>query len=546
VRPVRSAVPLPAPTPARRHVLPEIALLGVSALLFALAFPSFASRWGWFPLAFVCIAPVFAVVHRASWPRIFAYGPLYGFLSYALLNSWLASWHPLGLAVVPTIYAGHFFLLFPILKLIDERFQRHGYLLQLLAWIGYEYVKTLGYLGYPYGILGYSQYLFLPLIQVASIGGVWAVSLLVAFPSVVLGNAARDGLRGAPAYLKERVPVVAVYGVALAAAIAYGLASPVDIHGLRQWKVALVQQNVDPWRGGDDAYRASLAALTRQSVEAVKQSPEIVIWSETSFVPSIDWHTRYRTDDHRYKLVRELREFLDDQSLAYVVGNNDGQKRILPSGQEVRLDYNATLLYRKGQIVDTYRKLRLVPFSEHFPFGGPLAWLHNLLQRFDIHFYEEGTEAVVYEDRGVRFSTPICFEDTFGYIGRLFVGRGADVLVNMSNDSWAFSVACQMQHMSMGIFRAVENRRSLVRSTNGGMTVIVDPNGRILKMLDPFIEGYLIGEVPIVQGVTTPYTRFGDWIAQASLAATLGLALACLVLRAVRALPAREGRGDGG
>ncbi len=534
-----------APAPRRRRdhaVAGELGLLGLSSVLFALSFPSLLSRWGWFPLAFVCVAPVFPVIHRASWPRVLAYGPLYGFVSYALFNFWLAVWHPLGLAVVPSIYAGHFLLLFPILKLIDSRFPRHGWVLQAVAWLGYEYVKTLGYLGYPYGILGYSQYLFLPLIQVASLAGVWVVSLLVVFPSALLGNAFRDGAAGAAPFLKARVPAMVVYAAALAASLVYGLASPIDTANLRQWKVALVQQNIDPWRGGDEAYRASLDALVRQSQAALGQKPEIVIWSETSFVPSIDWHTRYRTDDARYKLVRRLREFLDTQELAYVIGNNDGQRRVLPGGEEVRLDYNATLLYRQREIVDIYRKLRLVPFSEHFPFGGPLAWMHDLLQKFDIHFYEAGTVPVVYEDRGVRFSTPICFEDTFGYIGRLFVGKGADVLVNMSNDAWAGSVAAEMQHMAMGVLRTVENRRAVVRSTNGGMTVIVDPNGRILKMLEPFVEGTLIGEVPIVQGVITPYTRYGDWLGQACLALTLAVTAVCLVLSAAERARGRAGR----
>ena len=524
--------PLAAPSSRRSGVIAEVALLCLSALLFALSFPSFASRWGWSPLAFLSVAPVFAVVHRASWPRVFAYGAFYGFLSYALFDFWLAFWHPLGLLVVPTIYAAHFLVLFPILKLVDRRFPRWGYLLQLVAWIGYEYVKTLGYLGYPYGILGYSQYLFLPLIQVASLAGVWAVSVLVVFPCVLLGNAIRDGLANAVAFLRERLPAIAVYAAAFVASMVYGVLSPVDTAGFRQWKVALVQQNVDPWRGGDQAYRASLEALIRQSLLAVEHDPEIVIWSETSFVPSIDWHTRYRTDDMRYKLVRRVREFLDGQALAYLIGNNDGQKRVLPTGEELRLDYNATLLYRSGEIIDTYRKLRLVPFSEHFPFRGALNWMYELLQKFDIHYYEAGTAPVVYEDRGVRFSTPICFEDTFGSIGRLFVGRGADVLVNMTNDSWAASVAAEMQHMAMSVFRTVENRRSLVRSTNGGMTVIVDPNGRILKMLDPFVEGYLIGTAPVVRGVTTAYTRYGDWLGQVSLALTAALTLGCLALLA--------------
>ncbi len=272
------------------------------------------------------VAPVFVVVHRASWARVFAYGPLYGFVSYALFDFWLATWHPLGLVVVPLIYAAHFFVLFPVLKLVDSRFPRWGWLLQIVAWIGYEYVKTLGYLGYPYGILGYSQYLFIPLIQVASLAGVWAVSLLVVFPSALLGNAVRDGLSGAAPFLRARLPAIAVYAAAFAAALVYGFRSPVETAGLREWKVALVQQNVDPWRGGYVAYRASLEALVRQSEAAMQHDPEIIIWSETSFVPSIDWHTRYRTDEDLYKLVRRLREFLDGQKVGYVIGNNDGQK----------------------------------------------------------------------------------------------------------------------------------------------------------------------------------------------------------------------------
>ena len=130
VRRPAQAAPAPGARSGGRGVAGELGLLGLSALLFALSFPSFVSRWGWFPLAFVCIAPLFPVIHRASWPRVVAYGPLYGFVSYALFNFWLAVWHPLGIAVVPAIYAGHFFLLFPVLKLIDDRFPRHGWLLQ--------------------------------------------------------------------------------------------------------------------------------------------------------------------------------------------------------------------------------------------------------------------------------------------------------------------------------------------------------------------------------------------------------------------------------
>ena len=91
--------------------------------------------------------------------------------------------------------------------------------------------------------------------------------------------------------------------------------------------------------------------------------------------------------------------------------------------------------------------------------------------------------------------------------------RGAQVLVNMSNDWWSQSIPAEMQHMMIGIFRAVENRRSMVRSTNGGMTMIVDPDGRIVKMIEPFTANYLVGDVPVVSTSETLYTRWGDWFA---------------------------------
>jgi apolipoprotein N-acyltransferase len=130
----------------------------------------------------------------------------------------------------------------------------------------------------------------------------------------------------------------------------------------------------------------------------------------------------------------------------------------------------------------------------------------------------------------VRFATPICFEDTFGYLNREFVRRGADVLVNMTNDAWSASEVCEIQHAVMAVFRAVENKRAVVRSTNGGITCIIDPNGKIVSKLEPFVADYLVGLVPVVRNVTTPYTRWGDWLGPVS----IGLALGCIAIGLVK------------
>jgi apolipoprotein N-acyltransferase len=226
-----------------------------------------------------------------------------------------------------------------------------------------------------------------------------------------------------------------------------------------------------------------------------------------------------------YGLVRELREFLSEQPVPFVVGNDDGQLAKDEQGRNIRVDYNAAILFEKGEIVETYRKLHLVPFTENFPYKERLPRIYQWLKDADTHFWEEGDEYTVFDAAGVRFSTPICFEDTFPYLNRGFVRHGAEVLVNLTNDSWSKAVACEMQHMSIALFRALENKRTLVRSTNGGITCVIDPNGRITAMLPPFTEDYLIAEAPVYTAEQTLYTRWGDWFAfLVSILAVLGLA----------------------
>lgn len=500
------------------RILVDMGLLALSALVFALAFPSFISDAGWFPLGFICLVPLFAVVHRAHWAATPFYGIFFGYVSYAVFNYWLGKFHPLTLLVVPPIYATYFLVTFPALKLADSLFRRHGYLLQSALWVCYEYfLKSNGFLAYPYGNLGYSQYSLLPFIQIADIVGVWGISLLVVYPSALLGRALSEGWTLLRENWRRYTLPAAAYVLVVVGVTVYGLAAPVDTRDARQWKVALVQPNMDPWKGGYKAYRDSLDVLKRQSTLAMRENPDIVVWSETAFVPAIDWHTRYRPDTQTYGLVKELRAFIASQPVPYVVGNDDGQLKRVEEGQEIRVDFNAAVLFDGDRIVDTYRKLHMVPFTESFPFEKTLPRMYNWLKSADTHFWEKGTVATVFEVNGsgkpaVRFSTPICFEDTFGDLCRTFVAKGADVLVNITNDAWSFSVPGAMQHMIMAVFRAVENRRTVVRATNGGMTNFIDPNGRIIAGLPPFIEGYLVRSVPVRTGAHTLYTRWGDWL----------------------------------
>lgn len=526
----------------------NLGLLVLGSVLFSLSFPNIVSMWGWFPLAYVSLVPVFILIHRSNWAEVFFYGFLYGLLTYAIHNFWLGGFHPLAVLVVPLIYATYFLFFFPVMKLADSLLPRHGYLLQLAIWLAYEYFRTQFFLGYAYGIIGYTQYLVLPLVRLSSLTGVWGVSLLVAFPGVYLGNALRDGLGGFRRFVERHKVAPIVWAVLFIASAVYGLAVKVDYSEAPTWRVALVQQNADPWIGGPTAYRRSLDISLRQSAAALAEDPtvDIVVWSETAVVPPIDYHLRYRTNRDSYGIVERLLAYLEDEEVPYVIGNSSARLLRGEDGELDRVDYNAVIVYDDGEFAEPYRKTHLVPFTEHFPYRRQFPWLYDLLMENGSNHWGHGEEYTVFDVDGVKFSTPICFEDTFGYISREFVRNGAEVLVNLTNDLWSKSVAASMQHMQMAVFRATETRRSMVRATNGGMTTIIDPNGRITDLYPPFVEGYMIGDVPLYTEGTTPYVVAGDWlawvmvvVASAGTVAAVGVAL----VRKVRGASAENASG---
>jgi apolipoprotein N-acyltransferase len=313
----------------------------------------------------------------------------------------------------------------------------------------------------------------------------------------------------------------------------------VDYSASPSARIALVQHNTDPWRGGIAEYRKNYEVLRRLSDEALRAEPkpDLVVWSETAFVPRIYWHTTYRDDPSSWALVKDLLDYLRLQDVPFVIGNDDARKEPAKNPRDdYRVDYNAVMLFERGNLTDLYRKLRLVPFTEHFPYEKQLPWVYRTLKNADTHFWEKGAEATVFSLPGFSFSSPICFEDTFGCLSREFVRNGAEIIVNLSNDAWSKSLPAQNQHLSMAVFRAVENRRAMVRSTASGQTCAVDPNGRVIAMAPPFTESWITVEVPIMKTAAL-YTRYGDfpaWVFVFAAGALLILGFVFYIMKIVK------------
>ena len=519
----------------------------VSTLVFSLAHPSFLSKTGFGFLAFFVLIPVFAVIRNTSWRLVGAYGFLYGFVYYSIFNYWLTTFHPFAILIVTIIKGAEMVLLFLALKAMDRwlGFVLNGrltHVFQAIVWVAYAYLSQNWFAGYPYGSIAYALYNYRVLIQIADLFGIWGITFMLVLPQAFLGNWVCDHYsktvtersEGLWQHILYHKVCAIAFAVLLLGQIIYGIATLSywsSVEEDNSFKVATIQHNADSWKGGYTTYKRNFTNLSKMSLEAVMQEPDMVVWSETAFVPSVNWYTTYpysgddagSTFDYLRNiqvLVDEFVRFGSELGVPLLTGNPSSviDDESLPpydeEGNWNKKDYNSVILFDDGTIKQTYLKQHLVPFTEHFPYEKQMPWLYNLLKANDYHWWEKGTESVVFEtSNGITFSTPICYEDVFGDVCAKFVANGADLIVNMTNDSWSGSEAAERQHAVMAVFRCVENRRTMLRSTNSGMTCLITPDGKIQGEVEPFKMTWKIWDVPIYSGEThgtTLYTRTID------------------------------------
>lgn len=507
--------------------------LSAGAAFFAsLAFPSFISDSGFGALAFVSMIPLFFIVNKASWKGVWFYGFVYGFVFYLVYNYWLKTFHPLAILLAPTLKSVQYLLLFPILKGAGKVLKKRGYLLQTLCYVSFLYLTQQGFLGYPYGENCAALYQMPVFLQLASITGIWGIDFLLILPQAFIAEG-RYALRH---YLLDYL----LYGICFAFWIVFGFVSYhyYDVKAPEKTvRIAAVQHSADSWKGGYDTYKRNFEVLRDLSLEAMKEKPDFVLWSETAFVPSVAWHTAHPTNIYTSALCNDFVRFGSNLGVPLITGNPEGLVKdenlpaVMTDGAWNWKTYNTVILFDRGGIEGQYRKQHLVPFTEYFPYEKEFPSLYRLLLANDYKWWEKGEDCTVFSSNGISFSTPICFEDIFGCLNAKFVAAGADMLLNLTNDSWSGSVPAEMQHMQLASLRAIENRRPLLRGTNSGITCLVEPSGKIVGMMEPFVQDYHIYNVPLgkKKGLTF-YTRHPDLFAYIIIVSSLALYLISLAL----------------
>ncbi|MFH1128006.1 MAG: apolipoprotein N-acyltransferase [Candidatus Omnitrophota bacterium] len=476
----------------------EISFCLLSAILLIFSFPR-ANLWilSWF--GFV---PLFFVLEDKSKAKAFLFAYFTGVIFWSGIIYWLIHVTLPGTIVLILYLAIYFGIFGLIVSSIIHRpclagRQASSIIPSLFipsVWVLLEYLRSHLLTGFPWALLGYSQYLNLPIIQIADITGVWGVSFLIMMINMAVYSIVCRKMLTAREKQKYLLPALFII-----ISLIYGYYKlyhlRVNTYGL-PLKICVIQGNIPQEAKWDSRCMESiLKKYLSLTASAARENPDLIVWPEAAS-PGIlgedDW------------VFQEIFSLAKKIKIPLIVG------AVVKEGDHY---YGSALLVNSsGSIAARYDKLHLVPFGEYIPFKKTFPFLQTIVPIGDI---ERGKDYTVFKSPA-KFSVLDCFEDTFPELAREFVKHGAKFLVNITNDAWYKKTSAPYQHLQASVFRALENRVYLVRAANTGISGFISPEGKIISLVknekgqNLFISGFDTNYIKLPLKNYSFYTRHGD------------------------------------
>ena len=489
----------------------DIMLSISSGILLIAGFPPFDL----YPIAWVALVPLLISLWEKEAKASFMLGSLTGFIFflgtiYWVFNSMYNYGHvPAILSslilIMLCIYLGAYIGLFAVIfNSLSNRSRFPSLVTVPVLWVTLEVIRTYVFTGFPWSLLGYTQYKFLPLIQISDITGVYGISFLVAATNGVVFDAAFHRPRRVnkmPLFPEKPITasiIACVFIVLLT--LGYGIWQlNTDMKG-RTIRASVIQGNIDQGIKWDNQHSEDILNIyKRLSIRASAGAPDIIVWPESSF-PFI-----YGYDE---KPTAEFQEFQKNLHASLLFGTVTAKK---DKAENALLSNSAVLLSPAGKLLSTYDKIHLVPYGEYIPLKKLFPFINKLTA--GIGDFVPGKEPAVMKTSFANIGNLICYEIIFPGLVRKSVNQGADLLVTITNDAWFGRTSAPYQHFSMAVFRAVENRVPVVRAANTGISGFIDSKGRIKRKSDIFVEDTLSEEVTIGAFGKSFYAKYGDLFA---------------------------------
>lgn len=505
------------PSPKPDAAVTLIVAAAASAALLALAMPG---RIGWWPLLFVALAPLLLTALYARPGRSALGGFVFGLLYHLALLYWimivlgryggLPVWITLPALFLLAAYMACFPAVFCFLlsSLAGRFWHRERSIAPLVwgapvLWVGLDFLRSVLFSGFPWMDLGYGLFSQPKLIQAADIGGHHLITFsLVLCNGLVVAIVDRQRRDVHWNIRRERRLLLAAVAF-LAFVVGYSVVRHRVVGSIvarsMQARVAVVQGNIDQAIKWSPTTKAATVEtylkLSRQA--AGEADTELVVWPETAlpFYPQQD------------ALIHRVNEFTATSNTWLLTG---APLYSLPpqadGGQQVRYYNGAVLIGPDGRIGGQRAKQHLVPFGEYVPLRRFLPFLEPLV--VSVGDFSVGVEKGPLALGPMRLGVLICYESIFPDIAHESVIRGANLLVNITNDAWYGRSSAPYQSMAMAVLRAVENKRTLIRAANTGISGFVDPLGRIVAQSEIFTEAALVSQAPMLE-LTTVFNRNG-------------------------------------
>jgi apolipoprotein N-acyltransferase len=434
-------------------------LVCLSALLTAVAFPPYKTGF------LIFFAPVLLLIAIGGlslkrtfgigyiWGLVFNLGVLYG-VFWATIPGSFGMLAAVSLIPAVTIVGYRF---------IAIRSRLWSYIFWPLAWVAWDYLRTLTELNFPWSDYGYTLSYYLPMIQPAEIFGVYGVSLMIHVVNILLFIA----IYSEYSVLKKRIAVAMAVALPVIFLVYGWLRLPHD-YQKGDLKIALIQGNITrDIKWGPGGVEFSFNTYLEMTKQAIAQGEDLIIWPETA-TPF------YFT--HKPILIRRVKDIVDDSKVSILTGTPQYEE----VGHREYIYFNAATLISPGVSIDSlpiYEKNKLVPMSERIPFSGRFKVLKEI--RLGQADFSAGRSQTVFSLGDIKFGTAICFESAFPAYCADFCRKGAEFLVVITNDMWFGPSSLPYQHARMSVFRAIENRVPIARCANTGVSMFIDKWGRI-------------------------------------------------------------------
>jgi apolipoprotein N-acyltransferase len=470
----------------------------ITGLLLFCSFPKSDHAW----LAWVSLVPLLFFIARTRNQKIAFIGSLIAFwIQSFLLLPWIPSVlvHYGGVSFTPAwflfILLAVYLALFPAFACLIARYcinlKGKGFLLIFpFAWLLMEYaISNFLFNGFPWLLIGYSQSSFPLIMQTADLAGVYGISLLVVCVNTSIAwFFLRRPQNGAlwPALIMAFI----VFGC-----LGYGTLAERNWGGIKaNYKVAMLQGNLsadDPQDVIAWKYQEGYKEMVRQSGAG---NADLLVLPESPTPALYESNPSYRNT---------MRQLTHGFPLGMVFNNIAMEEG---SGGEKYFN-SAYFISQGGDKLQRYDKIHLVPFGEYIPYRSLFSFAGSITR--DVGAFSPGSQFLTPKIDNQPANAIICFEAVFPDLVRRFVQKGSRLIINLTNDSWYGDSAAPYQHLAIARWRAVENRRFLLRAANSGISAVITPTGAIESATNIFEQGICTGQFAFLDE-NSIYTRFGN------------------------------------